>query len=44
MVDGGVVINLLLEDREDASGSPMAWATRADRGTSNPNAIAINIE
>jgi len=44
MVAGGVVVNLLLKDGKDAGGSPMAGATRADRGTTNANAVAINVE
>ncbi len=44
MVDGGVVINLLLEDGKNAGGSPMAGSPRADRGTSDANAVAINVE
>ena len=44
MVDGGVVINLLLEDGKDAGGSPMAGAPRADCGTTNANAVAIDVE
>ena len=44
MVNRGVVINLFLEDGKDAGGSPMTGAPLADRGTTNPNAVAINVE
>jgi len=35
---------LLLEDGKDTGRSPMAGATRADGGTTDANAVAINIE